>query len=152
MDEEEQAARWVKRRIRTEMARGGWTYSSLTEAIKSKFGLQGDEWNEKNVANKVGRGTFSATFFLRCLMAMGVETLKLEPFGRSEVFREPGGRAVRLVSLESRDSADGAGYKYEVFGISGNWRIKKEEMEKLIREGEVVQYNNEGPPLLRSYL
>ncbi|MFO6446172.1 DUF6471 domain-containing protein [Erythrobacter sp. NE805] len=34
--------------------------------------------NERNLSNKIGRGTFSAGFFLQCLAAMEVKNLRLD--------------------------------------------------------------------------
>ena len=72
------AVQWVRGTIRAEMAKKRISYADLTEALRNLYELEGDEWNEKNVANKVARGTFSAVFFVQCLEAMAVDTLKLD--------------------------------------------------------------------------
>jgi hypothetical protein len=33
--------------------------------------------NERNISNKVNRGTFSAVFFLQCMEAIGVQNIHL---------------------------------------------------------------------------
>jgi hypothetical protein len=64
------------------MADLGFSYATLTQSLRDRFELEGDEWNEKNVANKVARGTFSAVFFVQCLEAMGVTDLRLNMASR----------------------------------------------------------------------
>jgi hypothetical protein len=34
--------------------------------------------NERNISNKIGRGSFTAVFFVQCLEAIGVKTIHLE--------------------------------------------------------------------------
>jgi hypothetical protein len=36
------------------------------------------EENERNISNKIGRGTFTAVFFIQCLEAIGCQTLHLD--------------------------------------------------------------------------
>jgi hypothetical protein len=69
-DWEEQA----KTILRVEMARKGTTYAQLVE----KLAAIGIEDNERNLRNKVSRGTFTAGFLLQCLVALGVMGLQLE--------------------------------------------------------------------------
>lgn len=65
--------------IRAEMARRDMTYADLAAAL-DKIGVQQTEFN---VRNKIGRGTFSAPFFLQCLNAMGAESIDLKSIGLS---------------------------------------------------------------------
>lgn len=58
------------------MIRKGLTYADLVERLKA-FGIDD---NERNIRNKVARGTFSATFLLECLLALGVETIDLRAY------------------------------------------------------------------------
>lgn len=60
--------------IRGEMARRGVTYAQLVERL-AEIGV--DE-NERNLRNKVSRGKFTAGFMLQCLVALGVQHLRLE--------------------------------------------------------------------------
>jgi hypothetical protein len=76
MDEvREVQARWVKGILRAEMAKRGMTYSDLAKCLRSMF----IEEDEKNLANKIARGNFSAALFLACLSAMGIRELTFEP-------------------------------------------------------------------------
>lgn len=69
---DEEARTWVKNSLRSEMAKRGMTYRDLAEAL-GKMGLPEEE---KNLRNKVARGTFTAAFFMQCLRAIG--TTKVE--------------------------------------------------------------------------
>jgi hypothetical protein len=66
--------RWIVGTIRAEMARQGVSYAELT----TRLGRLGVEDNERNIRNKVARGTFSALFFMQCLAALGMSELKLD--------------------------------------------------------------------------
>jgi 3-mercaptopyruvate sulfurtransferase SseA len=59
--------------LKAELKRKGVTYSQLVE----KLGAMGISEKEVNIANKLSRGKFSATFLLQCLEAIGCETLRL---------------------------------------------------------------------------
>lgn len=59
--------------IRGEMARQGVTYAQLVDRLAA-IGVQEDE---RNLRNKASRGKFSAAFFLQCMAAMGIKTLRL---------------------------------------------------------------------------
>lgn len=52
------------------------TYAELAEAMKK----YGQDENEASIANKLSRGTFSAEFFLACLLALGVQHADLSYF------------------------------------------------------------------------
>lgn len=69
---DEEARKFVKHTLRSEMAKRGMTYRDLLEAL-AKMDLPDEE---KNLRNKVARGTFTAAFFIQCLRAMG--TTKVE--------------------------------------------------------------------------
>lgn len=60
--------------LRSEMAKRRMKYPDLVKSL-SEIGVQD---NERNLSNKIARGTFSAAFFLQCLKAMGVQNLRLE--------------------------------------------------------------------------
>jgi len=49
------------------------TYAELAERLAA-IGIKD---NERNISNKVNRGTFSAVFFLQCMEAIGVRNLHL---------------------------------------------------------------------------
>lgn len=59
--------------LRAEMARRNLSYEDLAEKLKSI----GIEETPKNLSNKIGRGSFTAGFFIQCLEAIGCETLRL---------------------------------------------------------------------------
>lgn len=60
--------------LRSEMAKRRMKYPDLVKALDA-IGVQD---NERNLSNKIGRGTFSAGFFLQCLVAMEVKNLRLD--------------------------------------------------------------------------
>jgi hypothetical protein len=64
----------AKRLLKTELARADVGYRELAERLK-KHGLQE---TEASIANKISRGTFSATFLLASLTAIGAGNLRLE--------------------------------------------------------------------------
>jgi hypothetical protein len=59
--------------IRAELARRQLTYAELAERLAA-IGVKD---NERNISNKVNRGTFSAVFFLQCMEAIGVQNIHL---------------------------------------------------------------------------
>jgi hypothetical protein len=68
-------AHWAKRILQIEMKKRGLGYRELTEKLN-----QLKDWapeNERNVRNKIGRGTFSAAFMVECLLAMGCRSIDL---------------------------------------------------------------------------
>ena len=64
----------AKRFLKAELTRADVVYRDLAERLK-KHGLQE---TEASIANKISRGTFSATFLLTSLVATGAETVRLE--------------------------------------------------------------------------
>lgn len=73
----------AKAMLRAHMVKCGKTYADLALAL-AEWGI---EENERNLRNKVARGSFSAAFFLQCLVAMGCDMVRLE----GERFPHPGG-------------------------------------------------------------
>ena len=63
----------AKRLLRAQMTLKGFTAATLAEKLND----MGVRETEKNVANKIARGGFTAAFFLQCMTAIGVETLRL---------------------------------------------------------------------------
>jgi len=59
--------------LKSELKRKGVTYGQLVEKL-AEIGITE---KEINVANKLSRGKFSASFFLQCLSVIGVNTLVL---------------------------------------------------------------------------
>jgi Domain of unknown function (DUF6471) len=64
----------AKRLLKAELARADIGYRELAERLK-KHGMKE---TEASIANKISRGTFSATFLLAALIAIGAEVVKLE--------------------------------------------------------------------------
>ena len=60
--------------LKGELKRRGVSYKQLAENLK-KLGVRE---NDRNIANKLARGGFSAVFLLQCLAAVGCETLHLD--------------------------------------------------------------------------
>lgn len=63
----------ARRILQAELARKGLTYKGLVRLLE---GI-GIEENEKSVANRIGRGTFSFAFFLQCMRALEVKVVRL---------------------------------------------------------------------------
>ena len=73
-DLEKQYQAKAKGLLRAEMARRNLSYEDLAEKLKSI----GIEETSKNLSNKIGRGSFTAGFFLQCLEAIGCTSLRLD--------------------------------------------------------------------------
>jgi 3-mercaptopyruvate sulfurtransferase SseA len=63
----------VKGLLKAELKRRGVSYKQLAEKLKE---LGVDE-NDRNIANKLARGGFSAVFMVQCLEAIGCNTVQL---------------------------------------------------------------------------
>ena len=63
----------TKNILKAELKRHGVTYRELAARLE-KVGLHE---TDKNLANKISRGGFSAVFFVECLDAVGCQTLRL---------------------------------------------------------------------------
>lgn len=75
----------AKNLVRAEMMRRGITFAKLPDLLE-KMGVSD---NEPNLRNKVGRGRFSAVFFLQCMKALGVDWIQI-PASVSDA-GQPGG-------------------------------------------------------------
>lgn len=64
----------VKGILKGELKRRNMSYADLAE----RLGVIGIEDNERNLSNKIGRGTFTAIFWVQCLEAIGCKTIHLE--------------------------------------------------------------------------
>jgi hypothetical protein len=64
----------AKRFLKAELARADIGYRELAERLE-KHGLQE---TEASIANKISRGTFSATFLLATLKAIDADVVRLE--------------------------------------------------------------------------
>jgi hypothetical protein len=63
----------AKNLLKGELKRKGVTYAQLAEKLAA-LGLQE---TERNLANKISRGGFTAAFLIQCLEAVGVGELRL---------------------------------------------------------------------------
>jgi hypothetical protein len=59
--------------LKAELKRRHLSYRDLAEKLAA-IGIQD---SERNITNKVNRGTFTAAFFVQCLEAMGCHALHL---------------------------------------------------------------------------
>ena len=59
--------------IRAELKRRNLSYKDLSERLEAI----GVAENERNISNKINRGTFSAVFLVQCLEAIGCRTVHL---------------------------------------------------------------------------
>jgi hypothetical protein len=77
-DFDDMTHQWVTRAIRAEMVKRGITFGELAERLV----LVGGDENERNLRNKIARGTFSAALFVQCMAAMGCKTLNIDLLDR----------------------------------------------------------------------
>lgn len=63
----------AKNLLKGELKRRGVSYAQLAEKLS---GIGAQE-TERNLANKISRGGFTAAFLLQCLAAIGVSDLRL---------------------------------------------------------------------------
>jgi hypothetical protein len=64
----------VKGILKAELARRHVSYRELADRLAA-IGVKD---NERNIANKLSRGTFTAAFFVQCLDAIGCRVLRLD--------------------------------------------------------------------------
>ncbi|MFN3659418.1 MAG: DUF6471 domain-containing protein [Pseudolabrys sp.] len=64
----------VKAPLKVQLKRRGLGYRELVEKLEA-LGIQE---TERNIANKISRGGFTAVFLVQCLSAIGCLTLRLE--------------------------------------------------------------------------
>ena len=63
----------VKGLLKAELKRRNVSYKQLAD----KLADLGIHETDRNIANKISRGGFTATFFVQCLVAIGCHTLHL---------------------------------------------------------------------------
>lgn len=64
----------AKNILKSELKRRGITYAALAERLKAN----GANESERNIANKISRGSFTAAFFMMCMDAIGVRQVSLD--------------------------------------------------------------------------
>lgn len=62
--------------LKAELKRRNVGYRELAE----KLTAMGTPETDRNIANKISRGGFTAAFFIECLVAIGCQTLRLEDY------------------------------------------------------------------------
>jgi 3-mercaptopyruvate sulfurtransferase SseA len=65
----------VKGLLKSELKRRNISYKQLADKLK-QLGIQE---SDRNIANKLARGGFSAVFLIQCLSAIGCDTVHLSP-------------------------------------------------------------------------
>jgi 3-mercaptopyruvate sulfurtransferase SseA len=76
MVETDMETHWQERAkglIKGELKRRGISYKQLAERLEEL----GVHETDRNIANKLARGGFSAVFMIQCLEAVGCETIRL---------------------------------------------------------------------------
>ncbi len=63
----------VKGLLKAELARRDLSYAQLAEKLND-IGVTD---SERNISNKISRGTFTAIFFVQCMQAIGCQTLHI---------------------------------------------------------------------------
>lgn len=63
----------VKGILKAELKRRNLSYADLADKLK----LMGIKESDRNIANKIARGTFTAVFLVQCLQAIGCNTVHL---------------------------------------------------------------------------
>lgn len=64
----------AKNILKAELKRRGITYGQLADRLT----MLGTPENERNIANKISRGSFTAAFFMMCMDAIGANSLSLD--------------------------------------------------------------------------
>lgn len=64
----------VKGILKGELKRRNLSYADLAE----KLAAISVKDSERNISNKISRGTFTAVWFVQCMEAIGVKTIHLE--------------------------------------------------------------------------
>ncbi len=68
--------------LRSELAKRGLSYNDL----KDKLAIIGVNQSTNGIRSKMSRGRFMFTFFLQCMMAIGVEKVDLSDYFK--IFRD----------------------------------------------------------------
>ncbi|MBX9659061.1 MAG: hypothetical protein K2X00_10875 [Nitrospiraceae bacterium] len=73
---------WVERAkglLKAELKRRNLTYRDLAERLTAA----GSPEEERNLRNKVARGSFTAAFLLQCLTVIGCHTVRIDDFAEA---------------------------------------------------------------------
>lgn len=63
----------AKNLLKGELKRRGVSYADLADRLRAR----GTSESERNIANKISRGGFTAAFLLQCLDVIGTQEIKL---------------------------------------------------------------------------
>ncbi len=74
MDDDDHWTGMVKGILKAELKRRHVSYKALAERLAEV----GVKETERNIANKIARGSFTAVFFVQCLSAIGCKSVGLE--------------------------------------------------------------------------
>lgn len=66
----------VKRALKIEMLK----HDVTVEKLQRLLGEHGYSYSLSSISSKISRGSFSASFFLQCLEAMGCKKINIEEF------------------------------------------------------------------------
>ena len=97
--------RLARQLIRMHMTLLGWRFADLARAL-TKIGVEEDE---VLLRNRIGLGRFRATLFIQCLMAMGVDDLRLPLIVRPTSRDADDGESVDQASVEDKAGRDHPG-------------------------------------------
>lgn len=79
----------VKNILRAQMMHEGVSYAALADRLYA-LGIVD---NELNLRNKIGRGRFTAVFFMQCMKALGADRIKM-PASVEEAARKGAAQAL----------------------------------------------------------
>lgn len=85
----------VKNILRAQMMLEGVSYAALAERLAA-FGITD---NELNLRNKVGRGRFTAVFFMQCMKALGADRIKM-PASVDEAAKKGAAQGLAKASMQ----------------------------------------------------
>lgn len=85
----------VKNILRAQMMLEGVSYAALAERLAA-FGITD---NELNLRNKVGRGRFTAVFFMQCMKALGADRIKM-PASVEEAAKKGAAQGLAKASMQ----------------------------------------------------
>jgi hypothetical protein len=86
----------VKGLLKAEVKRRNMSYGDLAD----KLAAIGVKDNERNISNKIARGSFTAVFFVQCMEAIGCRTIHLEDnwqMGAEDLINFAAGRQFRTI-------------------------------------------------------
>ena len=80
MTDKQRIGRNLKRYLKAEMVKRGISGEDLAELLSRN----GNEYSRSSIYSKMSRGTFSATFFVQSLLAMGCDNVNINDIVSNE--------------------------------------------------------------------